>query len=157
MFLSASAKDEPAVRVVDGDTIEMYGEIVRLWGIDAVEDGQKCVFEDHDWNCGKDATAALELLVLGHPVHCVPQDVDRYGRTVAVCYVNGVDLGSVMVRHGWALDYTKYSYGSYAGWELLARQDGSGVWSGCFVEPWKWREAKRKKRVADPVCFDSEP
>jgi endonuclease YncB( thermonuclease family) len=125
-----------------GDTLDLDGERIRLWGIDAVEGDQVCQRNGRPWRCGDDATAALEALVDGHEITCTERDIDRYGRTVATCSVAGQDIGSAMVRQGWALDYNRYSGGAYAAEQLEAEQAQRGLWSGSFVPPWQWRQAQ---------------
>ena len=46
-------------RAVDGDTLEVGGEEVRLYGIDAPELHQTCRRGDEEWSCG--AIAARQL------------------------------------------------------------------------------------------------
>lgn len=38
--------------VIDGDTIEVHGQRVRLFGIDAPESAQLCLAESEEWRCG---------------------------------------------------------------------------------------------------------
>lgn len=45
--------------VIDGDTIEIRGEKIRLHGIDAPESGQRCHRSDGEWACGQQAALAL--------------------------------------------------------------------------------------------------
>ena len=74
--------------VVDGDTIEIHGNRIRLWGIDAPESTQFCRAEDSDqYRCGAQAANDLDAFIARRPVNCNPISLDRYGRTVATCSV----------------------------------------------------------------------
>jgi endonuclease YncB( thermonuclease family) len=130
-----------SAHVIDGDTLDLAGERIRIWGIDAVEGDQICQRDGRPWRCGDDATAALATLVDGQQITCVERDVDRYDRTVATCTVAGQDIGAAMVRQGWALDFERYSGGHYAAEQLEAEQAQRGLWSGSFVPPWEWRRS----------------
>ena len=57
-------------RVIDGDTIEVAGERIRLHGIDAPESKQKCTAEGKEWACGQEATFALARFIGTHWVTC---------------------------------------------------------------------------------------
>jgi endonuclease YncB( thermonuclease family) len=127
------------IRVLDGDTLELAGERIRLWGIDAVEGDQICQRNGRPWRSGDDATAALEALVDGHKLSCEARDVDGYGRTVATCAVGGQDLGAEMVRQGWALDYEWYSGSAYASEQLEAERAQQGLWAGHSCREWRRR------------------
>ncbi|MDV7393263.1 thermonuclease family protein, partial [Arthrospira platensis SPKY1] len=71
-------------------------------------------------------------------VSCVTRDIDRYGRTIAVCSQDGVDLNRWMVSEGWAVAYRHFSR-DYVAVETEARRAGRNIWSGSFVMPWDWR------------------
>jgi endonuclease YncB( thermonuclease family) len=69
LVIAASASAETA-RVIDGDSLEVAGEDIRLIGIDAPEGRQLCQRDGLEWACGDDATAALRELVAGAEVRC---------------------------------------------------------------------------------------
>jgi endonuclease YncB( thermonuclease family) len=129
-------------RVIDGDTIEIGSERVRLHGIDAPEVRQTCIAYEKQWACGREATFALAFEVGHHWVTCRGDKRDRYGRLIAVCYVGPYDLGKRMVRDRWALAYRRYSM-DYVNDEVAARQARRGMWRGEFVPPWEWRKGYR--------------
>ena len=86
-------------RIIDGDTLDVAGERIRLHGIDAPENAQTCIAGGVTWPCGKSATAALVAFIGGAPVSCRAQGTDRYGRTIATCYVQGEDIEAWFVRN----------------------------------------------------------
>lgn len=132
----------PSVRAIDGDTLVLGGERIRLAGIDAPELHQDC--QDSSGNaypCGRRSADYLEDLASAGPVTCDPLGKDRYGRTLATCTVNGQDLGSQMVSAGWALAYTRYS-SAYTPEQEYAQKNGSGVWSGSFDAPETFRHRR---------------
>lgn len=129
--------------VVDGDTIEIYGQRIRLFGIDAPEGGQTC--EDavgRSYRCGQKAALVLVARIGKGIVTCEPKDTDSYGRPVAICRVFGEDLGAWVVGLGWALAYRDYST-RYVPAEELARSRRLGLWTGRFTVPWEWRRERR--------------
>ena len=129
-------------RVIDGDTIKIAGQRVRLHGIDAPEWRQPCIKNGREWACGEAATDALKRMVGARLVTCEVLDLDRYGRLVARCTADGQDIGAAMVRQGWALAYRRYSH-DYAGHEKTAKTSKIGVWGSEFVPPWDWRRGVR--------------
>lgn len=129
--------------VIDGDTLDVAGQRVRLYGIDAFEKHQQCQISGITWPCGESAVFAMTAAINGQDVSCVGNSHDRYRRLIAVCLVHGVDLGKIMVHDGWALAYREYSM-DYVSDEEEARAGGYGAWSGQFVEPWVWRAYKEK-------------
>ncbi len=125
-------------RVIDGDTIEVAGERVRLHGIDAPESGQSCLRHGVAWQCGAEASQALRELVRNRPVRCDERGRDRYRRLISVCWANGVDLNGRMVALGMALAYRRYST-AYVHQEARAKAARAGMWAGPFIPPWNWR------------------
>lgn len=137
--LSGKTEKAGQASVIDGDTIEIHGQRIRLWGIDAPEGGQSCYRYGEPWRCGKDAAKALADFLGARTVSCSKWDRDRYRRTVAVFRVVGQDIGSWLVSKGWALDYVRYSEGAYASEQNTAEIRRDGMWRGEFEPPWKWR------------------
>jgi endonuclease YncB( thermonuclease family) len=125
--------------ITDGDTIRIAGTRIRLHGIDSPERDQSCVGADGQaYACGVEATKALADFIGGRGVDCLVRDTDRYGRSVAVCQVGGVDVGGWMVSSGWAVAYRRYSM-DYVDEEDRARAARCGLWAGSFDNPWDWR------------------
>jgi endonuclease YncB( thermonuclease family) len=129
--------------VTDGDSLEIRGMRIRLHGIDAPESRQLCTRPSgQQWRCGQQAALALSDRIGRRSVSCVTRDIDRYGRTIAVCSQDGVDLNRWMVSEGWAVAYRQFSR-DYVAVEAEARRAGRNIWSGSFIMPWDWRRGVR--------------
>ena len=89
--------------VTDGDSLRCGGQRVRLLGIDAPEmpgscrPGRQCV--QGDPYAARDYLVSLTRTT----VRCTPEGQDRYGRTLARCAANGIDLSCAMIRSGHAV------------------------------------------------------
>lgn len=132
--------------VIDGDTIEVQAERVRLHGIDAPETTQWCTDKaGAEYRCGKVSAGALDaFLASSRPVRCAFVDRDRSGRFVGRCSrADGADVASWLVKHGYALDWPRYSHGEYAAQQAAARAERAGIWQGDFQEPWAFRRDRR--------------
>jgi endonuclease YncB( thermonuclease family) len=132
-------------RVIDGDTMIVAGERVRLHGLDAPELGQTFWCRGQQLDCGAMALAALEALIAGVELRCEAVERDRHGRLVAKCFSpNGIDVGRRLVSAGWALAYRRYSL-DYVDAEIAARKARRGMWRGQFVKPWVWRASAARQ------------
>ncbi len=129
-------------RVIDGDSLEIAGERIRLHGIDAPESRQLCFIDDRRWQCGKDVANILADFINNRSVTCEDLGRDRYKRIIGRCTVAGEDLGEWLVTNGWAVAYYLYSY-EYSRAEHRAKSARHGIWAGEFVRPWEWRRGKR--------------
>ena len=128
-----------SARVIDGDTVEVMGSRLDLYGIDAPELTQVCRLRGKPYDCGDIARAALLDLTAGAVLVC--KRVAAQDGT-AICTADDYDIGSGMVYTGWALaDPARPA--RYEDTELGAREAQRGLWRGRFVTPWDWREGKR--------------
>jgi endonuclease YncB( thermonuclease family) len=124
-----------AAVIVDGDTIHIGDRTIRLKGIDTPEMRQTCTLKGRPYRCGETARSALRDLIGGRPLECRNSGRDRYGRTLATCFVAGRNINARLVSDGWAV-----SYGSeYRFEESQARAAGIGLWAGTFERPQDWR------------------
>ena len=63
--------------IIDGDTLEIHGTRIRLWGIDAPESTQLCRGDDSlQYRCGAEAANDLDAFIGRRPVKCVPVSLD---------------------------------------------------------------------------------
>lgn len=134
-------------RVVDGDTLDVGATRVRLEGIDAPESGQSC----HrrligNWACGEAATNFLKRRVEGQTIECENRGADKYGRTLAICFLGTEDINAALVREGLAWAFVRYS-STYAALEQDARAAKRGIWSTDNMPAWDYR--RRAWDVAD--------
>ncbi|ABE62771.1 nuclease (SNase-like) [Nitrobacter hamburgensis X14] len=130
--------------VIDGDTLEIHGQRIRLSGIDAPESSQLCRGDDSlQYRCGAKSANELDEHIAGRPVSCEGVGRDQYGRVVAVCSIDGEDVGEWLVRGGLAFDWPRYSRGKYAGAQKEAERAGRGVWAGSYVVPRAYRACRR--------------
>ena len=129
-------------RVIDGDSMEVDGVRIRLYGVDAPEPQQRCRDDGRPYPCGTVATAALKDLTAGVAVVCKPEGRRTDGELPATCFAEGYDVGENMVYTGWALADRRESR-RYVTTEQGAREAGRGLWRGRFVVPRDWRAGKR--------------
>lgn len=134
-FYPQVAEEATALRVIDGDTIELADKRrVRYIGIDAPEtvDPRKPV------QCfGHEASKENKRLVEGKTVR-LEKDVsetDQYGRLLCYVYVGDIFVNDYLVRQGFAHLDTVPPDVKYA--ERLreaqteAQDSNRGLWSGC--------------------------
>jgi putative transposase len=99
---------------VDGDTIDIGGQRIRLHGIDAPESSQYCYRADAEaWACGASATELMASLVAETTATCDIRDQDRDGRAIAICYAVGKELNAAMVRFFSSLKTVRIGRKSY--------------------------------------------
>lgn len=95
--------DSAEIRVMDGDTIAIGPEKVRLMGFDAPETFRSRCLKERER--GERAKARLVQLVRNGRLGLERRGRDRYGRTLAVLAVNGRDVAEIMIAEGLARPY----------------------------------------------------
>ncbi|MEK7763517.1 MAG: thermonuclease family protein, partial [Nitrospirota bacterium] len=81
------------IHTIDGDTLRMGSERIRLRGIDTPELNEPR---------GPEARQRLEQLLKEGPIRIVPHGQDIYGRTVADVFVDGRNVAEVLKQEGFA-------------------------------------------------------
>ena len=128
--------------VIDGDTIHINKNKIRLHAIDAPEINQTCNKNSKVWNCGVESTKFLKELIGNNKIECITKGKDRYNRFIGICYKDNLDLNSAMVQNGWAIAYRYYSK-DYVKEEEEAKRDKKGIWIGDFEEPYLFRKKNK--------------
>lgn len=117
-----AAAEEPVVtgpaQVVDGDTLKIGDQAIRLFGVDAPEKGDPY---------GAEAKARLTELVEGREITCRPTGATSYDRIVARCFAGARDLAETLVVEGLAFSRPSYTT-DYEAAEAEARAAGAGAW-----------------------------
>jgi len=132
------------ISVADGDTITILTSEkeqikIRLSAIDTPEKKQAY---------GQKAKDFTSSMVAGKNVTIEKETIDKYGRTVAMVLIDGLNLNKEIVKqgHGWV--YRKYCQKAFCGeWlelEREAREAKIGLWADSKpVPPWIWRHGEK--------------
>jgi micrococcal nuclease len=107
-ILMASPISAAALRAIDGDTIEVDGETIRILNIDTPEIRHaQC---DAERRLGQVAKRRVEVLLASGEIGIRRGDggrmTDKYGRTLAVVAIDGVDIGEQLIAEGLARPWT---------------------------------------------------
>ena len=95
--------------MIDGDTLHIGETAIRLQGIAAPEP---------DEPFGPEASDFLTALAYGKSARCQLTGEETWNREVAVCEIDGQDLGKLMVEAGMARDCARFSDGRYQAFEV---------------------------------------
>src|SRR5690606_10038046 len=108
-FAAASAVFQ-APTAIDGDTIVIGGEHIRIANIDTPEiHHAQC---DAEKRLGEVAKRRMGQLLLSGKITILRGDPadgrlkDRYGRTLAILLIDGRDAGGIMIEEGLARQWT---------------------------------------------------
>lgn len=134
-----------AVRVINGDTLEMYGKYFRLYGIDAPESNQTCADrQGRAYSCGREAAVWLKSWIQDNELECHVIQQDTKGNMIGTCSFGPYDLGAALVNAGWAVANVRQT-DIYSAYEMQAQKDRRGLWQGSFYKPWDWRKLQSRK------------
>ena len=90
--------------IYDGDTLMFGREEIGLMGFDAPERGKLARCE-RERRLAERATLRLQQLFNRGRVRIERRAKDIYGQTPAIAYVNGKDVGPILIREGLAYAY----------------------------------------------------
>jgi endonuclease YncB( thermonuclease family) len=147
---------------IDGETLLINGLEINLFGIDAMERDQVCQnMQGEDYACGRNAVMALQKIIEGHPVICLPLLNLNQSRVLGTCEVilpgekaptsprdfigdeyRPNSLSRLMVEQGYALTIG-YGREIFAEEQRQAQVLRAGVWAGSFEPPAYYRSRPR--------------
>lgn len=137
-----SSKDNP-VKIIDGDSLEIGNERIRLIGIDAPEYLQYCKNKKNKrYDCGKVSTSHLKNIIADNNIHCTIHSKDKYDRNLCTCYADKININAEMVRSGYAVIYLDDKYTKE---QNEAKANKRGIWRGKFIQPRLFRRLQEYK------------
>ncbi len=109
---------------------------IRLHGID-------CLKRRQDFS--NVAREFLSDYVYDRVVVVEEMDIVRYGRTIGMVTVEGVNVNEALLEAGLAWHFTRYDDNpNWARLEASARRAGRGLWARPNpIPPWEWRNRNR--------------
>ena len=133
-------------KVVDGDTIKINNNRIRLSGIDAPESKQKCLDKNYyEYFCGQISTIFLQKLIDGKEVRCQYSEQDIYQRYLGICVFEKININDEMIKSGMAIIYNpKEASDELKNLENEAQNKKIGIWQGAFQEPKQYRKTHRR-------------
>ncbi len=145
--IETAPKTYQTITVVDGDTIN-YGDLkIRMIGLDAPESNTSRYGYIECF--GKEASDHLKTLLKNAKEITIEKDptqgeTDKYGRTLAYVFFNGINMNTQMILDGFAFEYTyskAYKYQKeHKNAEVTAKNANLGLWSDttCGGDRKKW-------------------
>ena len=143
LFLTAVVNGQTVGKVVgitDGDTFTLLKEDsttikVRFHGIDCPEKSQPFANV-----CKK----YLSDLIYGKTVSLQKNGIDRYGRTLAIVFIDTINVNETLLSTGFAWHYKSYDKNSkWSDLEINAKKNKKGLWADKNpIPPWEWRKKR---------------
>lgn len=144
-------------RVIDGDTLEIAGQRLRIGGIDAPERAETCIdAQGQDWPCGAWATKATRELLGQQRLTCVDLGEQSFDRIVARCYIGGRDLAVSLIEAGIARPCLRFAREQgtehrYLQAEKVGLAERAGIYAGPLNPPAAFCNPRRAREQIAPV------
>ena len=129
------------IKVSDGATFTLLTEDkspikIRLHGIDAPE---------HYQPFSKVSRQFINDMIYDKDVEVTKMDIDRYGRTIGMVFVDGMNVNEALLKSGLAWHYKQYDKNpEWAKLENEARQNKRGLWADDTpMVLWEWRRTTK--------------
>ena len=149
---------DPKPVVIDGDTVSVRGQHIRIVGFDAPDEPSvalKALAREHlvgliERDGGIVCSLDLVDVSLPRKDRCL-SPARSFGRLNLACEFprNKASVAATMVAHGFGVDYRRYSGGAYFGTMAKAAASGSGLW-GQDYEAMRLLAAQRS--ILPPKC-----
>jgi endonuclease YncB( thermonuclease family) len=108
-----------SVVVTDGDSLDLDGKHVEIWGIIAPSKSETCTTQaGTNWPCGERAFEQLSEAAKDESFACEEKEAG-----FVICRAGGLDIGMLLVKEGLAR-----SRQDYKDVESRAREAKVGVW-----------------------------
>ena len=132
-------------QVIKGDTINLSGRTVRLFGVASPDISQTCADrQGRGYRCGQQSASWLRNWLANNVLKCHILKEDKHGVLTGVCLLGPYDIGAAIVNAGWAIADTKQTQ-IYVNYQNQASTAKRGLWEGKFYTPWDWQKIKARK------------
>jgi|GEM_PF-1442412 len=145
------------VEILDGDTLLVGGQRMKLAGIDAPELDQQCLNGSRLWRCGLEAALALDQLLTVRKASCQEESKgEATEEDLGRCFGQDQDIALTLLKRGYVITAAD-APSDYRSAEASAQQAGLGLWRGEFVLPAAWRQGARLAAESQNPIICSAP
>jgi endonuclease YncB( thermonuclease family) len=144
-LISSAEEIVGKAKLIDSKTIEIDGQQIRFWGLDAPDLDQICYTkgkQQRPYRCGPAAFQKIGKMLQNQVLTCKGDERDAEGRLVAICYTYAgkleIEVNEQLVLSGWTVSDPAQTE-RYKRFENVARRFRDGLWRSAFVMPWEWR------------------